>query len=180
MKKSLMMVFVLVFLGVVNSFGQDVTAVADSAALAERDSLSLMINAGGEILVDSTYVGKDIFSVLPQGDSGQGKVTVNQSAAIQDALYRKVNNNEIKPVSGYRIRIFLSSAQDAREKSITAASLFMKNYPGYPTYRKYVSPNFKVTVGDFRTKSDAFILLNRIKGDFPSAFIVQEDVALSY
>ena len=33
-----------------------------------------------------------------------------------------------------------------------------------------------MTVGDFRTKSEAVELLNRIKSDFPSAFIVKENI----
>jgi hypothetical protein len=31
-------------------------------------------------------------------------------------------------------------------------------------------------VGDFRTKSEAMALLARIKGDFPSAFVVKENI----
>ena len=33
-----------------------------------------------------------------------------------------------------------------------------------------------MTVGDFRTKSEALGLLNRVKGMFPSAFIVKEQI----
>ena len=34
-----------------------------------------------------------------------------------------------------------------------------------------------MTVGDFRTRSEAVKLLERIKGAFPSAFVVKENIA---
>ena len=38
------------------------------------------------------------------------------------------------------------------------------------------NPYFKVTVGDFRTRSEAVKLLERIRGAFPSAFVVKENI----
>jgi hypothetical protein len=49
-------------------------------------------------------------------------------------------------------------------------------FPDVMAYRIYANPYFKVTVGDFRTKSEAMALLARIKGDFPSAFVVKENI----
>ena len=43
-------------------------------------------------------------------------------------------------------------------------------------YRTYTNPYFKVTVGDCRTKSEAMELLSRIKRNFPSAFVVKENI----
>ena len=41
-------------------------------------------------------------------------------------------------------------------------------------YRSYTSPNFKVSVGNFRTRVDAEILLREIQEEFPDAFIARE------
>ena len=35
---------------------------------------------------------------------------------------------------------------------------------------------FKVTVGDFRTKSEAMLMLQQVKSIFPTAFIVPETI----
>jgi hypothetical protein len=43
-------------------------------------------------------------------------------------------------------------------------------------YRTYANPYFKVTVGDFRTRSEAMKLLERIRHEFPSAFVVKENI----
>ena len=49
-------------------------------------------------------------------------------------------------------------------------------YHDVVAYRTYANPYFKVTVGDFRTRSEAVKLLERIKGAFPSAFVVKENI----
>jgi hypothetical protein len=50
-------------------------------------------------------------------------------------------------------------------------------YHGIRAYRTYANPYFKVTVGDFRTKSEAMELLSRIKSIFPAAFVVKENIS---
>lgn len=113
--------------------------------------------------MDSTLVGKDIFSM----------VKVRQSQDILDAFNRQVQGNPSREKSGYRVRIFFDNRQTARAESEAAARRFGSAHPGIPTYRSYENPYFKVTVGDFRTKSEALSLLQRIKGEFPSAFVVK-------
>ena len=49
-------------------------------------------------------------------------------------------------------------------------------YHDVSAYRSYANPYFKVTVGDCRTKSEAMELLERIKHEFPSAFVVKENI----
>jgi hypothetical protein len=53
---------------------------------------------------------------------------------------------------------------------------FTSAHPGIGAYRTYSNPFFKVTVGDFRSRSEAMELLNQIKDEFPSAFIVKENI----
>ena len=56
----------------------------------------------------------------------------------------------------------------------TDNGLYLKQSDGIPTYYTYENSNFKVTVGDFRNKSEAAALLQKIKRDFPDAFVVRE------
>ena len=53
---------------------------------------------------------------------------------------------------------------------------FESKYHDVKAYRTYANPYFKVTVGDFRTKSEAMDLLSRIKREFPTAFVVKESI----
>lgn len=127
--------------------------------------------------IDSTLYGKSIFSLLPSKSKGdKADVKVHQSQAIVDAFKKQVAGNSSRTISGYRVRIFFDNSQTARNASEAALARFSSIHPGIAAYRSFQSPYFKVTVGDFRTKSEAMELLERIKGEFPSAFIVKENI----
>jgi hypothetical protein len=119
--------------------------------------------------LDSTLVGKSIFNLLPN-------VTVHQSQNIMSSLNKQVASNSSRRVSGFRVRIFNDNKQNSRGASEAAMARFKGMYPGIAAYRTYSNPFFKVTVGDFRTKSEAMRLLQQVKGSFPSAFIVKETI----
>ena len=131
------------------------------------------------VKLDSTLLGHSIFDILSslsRGDSGT--VVVHQSPDIAAAFEEHIASNEFREEDGYRIRVFFSNAQNSRGTSIRAADIVSEKYPGLPVYRTFVQPNFKVTVGDFRRKSEALQLLEMLRRDFPSAFIVREPVIL--
>jgi hypothetical protein len=119
---------------------------------------------------DSALVGKNIFNVLPDN------VNVRQSQQIANSMKSHVASNGARTISGYRVRIFFDNKQNARTESETVLKRFNGLYPDVMAYRIYANPYFKVTVGDFRTKSEAMALLARIKGAFPSAFVVKENI----
>ena len=85
--------------------------------------------------------------------------------------------NASREMTGYRVRIFFDNHRTARGESEAALNRFNGIYHDIPAYRTYANPYFKVTVGDFRTKSEAMALLERIQVDFPSAFVVKETIA---
>jgi hypothetical protein len=119
---------------------------------------------------DSTLVGKNIFNVLPDN------VNVRQSQQIANSMKSHVASNGARTISGYRVRIFFDNKQNARTESEAVLKRFNGLYPDVMAYRIYANPYFKVTVGDFRTKSEAMALLARIKGAFSSAFVVKENI----
>lgn len=156
-----------------------VAAIFGCSAFAQDvDSLALQHVATP---VDSLYLGRSIFDMMPSTSRGDmASVTIRQSPVVRGAMNRRIADNSVSTISGYRVRIFFSNGQTAREGSAAVAQRFSANYPGYAVYRSFVSPNFKVTVGDFRTKSEAMRLLSAVKRDFPAAFIVKEDIRLLY
>lgn len=117
------------------------------------------------VAVDSAYVGVDVFDM-----------DVIQSEAIAASMRQHIKTNPGRRISGYRVRIFFDNKQTARVESERAISRFESMFPDVSAYRTYANPYFKVTVGDCRNKSEAMILLNRIKKAFPSAFVVKENV----
>lgn len=129
------------------------------------------------VAVDTLLSGRDVFASMPSKSSGaMADADVYQTGTVRDAMKAHIRSNASRPVSGYRVRIFFDNKQSARVESEAALKRFETIYHGVSAYRTYVNPYFKVTVGDFRTRSEAMALLSRIKGTFPSAFVVKENI----
>ena len=127
--------------------------------------------------VDSSLVGKDIFDIMPAKDAGcAADVKVHQSQLIRNSLKNHIAANSGRALDGYRIRIFFDNRQSARTDSEKMEKDFSAAHPDIPVYRSYVNPYFKVTVGDFRTKSEAMQLLRSIVKEYPTAFVVKENI----
>ena len=116
--------------------------------------------------VDSTLVGKSVFSL----------VNVNQPSTVGTAMDSHIANNRAKTMTGYRVRIFFDNKQNARQMSEQVQRSFEAAHPGIKAHRSFASPFFKVTVGDFRTKSEAMQLLQEISREYSSAFVVKENI----
>ena len=124
----------------------------------------------GSAQVDSALVGRSILSVLGPG------VTVNQSRTMRSAFDSYVSNNAGKKLTGYRIRVYFDNGQSARTRSESIARSISNAYPGIGVYRTFESPNFKVTVGDFRTRDDALKVYHSLKSSYPTAIILKETI----
>ena len=124
----------------------------------------------GSSQVDSTLMGRSILAVFGSG------VTVNQSPAMRSALSSYVSNNAAKKLTGYRIRVYFDNGQSARMRSESIARSVSNAFPGIGVYRTFESPNFKVTVGDFRTKDEALKIFHSLKATYPTAIILRETI----
>lgn len=93
-------------------------------------------------------------------------------------LVEKYNNqNQTKPViSGYRVQIYFDSGNQSKKKANDVKTQFLAKMPDVPCYLVYQAPNFKVRVGDFRSRYEAYKLYREIRNDFPSAYIVKDEI----
>ncbi len=130
----------------------------------------------GVLHVDSTYLNKDIFTIIAERSLNRSSVNIKQSPHIAQAVYDQIANASLKRVNGYRIRIFFDNKQDARVKSQALEQSFPEQFPGVGVYRTYDNPYFKVTIGDYRSRSDAMRMLRSVEALYPSAFIVREPI----
>ncbi len=86
------------------------------------------------------------------------------------------NNRTNNSIDGYRVEIFFSSDIDAKQKALKKKIEFLSIYPDNTVHVIYTSPNFRVRVGDFRTKNEALKLYREIKATYPVAFIVTDKI----
>ena len=104
-----------------------------------------------------------------------GKIVMIGDSKVKELLNKHIEINSKAPVKGYRIKIHFGADKNAA-KEIKAK--FIAKFPNVPAYEKYDQPNFNIRVGDFRTKLEAYKLLKEVQPEFPSAFIVQDEIEL--
>ena len=127
--------------------------------------------------VDTTLAGKKIWAIMPSRANGDSmNVSISKPEYIKAALDSQIVANPARSISGYRIRVYFDNSQSSRTDSEAILRRFETAYPGVPVYRTYANPYFKVTAGDFRTRSEAMALLVRLKDEFPRALLVKERI----
>ena len=118
--------------------------------------------------------GISIFQLVKDG----GQVTIQQSQKIENEMSWNVWNNSYKMNKGFRVRIYFDNNQLSRHQSQEVFDDFKILYPDVPAYRVFEELYYKVTVGDFRTKSEAMRFKENISTKYPSAFVTTEQVNL--
>ena len=104
-----------------------------------------------------------------------GAVTIYQDKLVDELIQKQLKLNEAgNNQDGYRIQIFSDSGNNSKTKAQAAINEFLAKHPETKAYLVFKSPNYKVKVGDFRSKLDAIRYLNQITEDFPNAFIVSD------
>lgn len=125
------------------------------------------------LLAENTFAQSgDIFADLQAVKPGQGKIVIRQNAAITNMVNLHVSQmRSIKGIKGYRVCIYYNSGQEANKGADQERAKFISKYEDVKCYKAFESPFFKVYAGDFRTKSEALKFLERIRFDYPNAFI---------
>lgn len=104
-------------------------------------------------------------------------IEIHQDPMVGKMLDWHIENNKIKnKIEGFRVEIFFSSDVDAKEKALKKKVEFLSAYPDNTVHIIYVSPNFRVRVGDFRTKNEALKLYREIKDNYPVSFIITDEI----
>ena len=120
-----------------------------------------------------------IKDVAQDKDTGKGHVQIIQDEKV-DLLVSKhiqINQNR-KGEEGFRIQIFFDSGNNSKTKAESIYEGFKAKYPDVGAYLSFKSPNYKVRVGDFRTRLDAQRFLNEIIAEYPSAWIIADQINL--
>jgi len=107
------------------------------------------------------------------------KIKINQPESVTKLINKHISYNVAKNgIDGYRIQIFFDSGNHSKSRAYAKKSNFILKYPHIRAYITYQSPNYKVRVGDFRTKLDAERFKQEILEEYPSAFSIPETIEL--
>ena len=135
--------------------------------------LITLLIAGGYLLAQPLAT-ENISTQYPTPEIFQ-KLGIEQDPELIRLVGMHIRKNEsTRGINGFRVEIFFSSALDARQRALQTKAAFLKDYPDINAYDIYVSPDWKVRVGDFRTKSEALSMIKKIQDRFPKAFLVPD------
>lgn len=139
------------------------------------------------ILFCQFLMAQVMFPAAPQNDlentlesEAESVEILEQLEVIQDPRLEKMlkwdieNNRKRDGIVGFRVEIFFSSSLNAMERAKNIKKEFLSKYPDYDVHIKFIAPNFRVRVGDFRTKNEALKLYKKIQKNYDGAFIVPD------
>lgn len=115
---------------------------------------------------------QNFFESLTKTDSTSGaSVKFFQDKRIEDFIVEKKNyagSQNLMNGFGYRVQVFSSNMQrTAKTEAFKIEKEILELYPDYPVYVNYVSPFWKVRVGNFGTYSQAQLFKNELIRAFP-------------
>lgn len=107
------------------------------------------------------------------------KLDIQSEPRIKELLEQQVRQNKKNNiVNGYRLQIYFGSGPNAHAEAMKVRTEFLSSNPDIKAYLIFKSPDFKVLVGNFRTKSEALKLQKALYYQFPNSFIVSDEIAL--
>ncbi len=115
------------------------------------------------------FLGNIVFSQT------EGNVYIDSSSEIKELINKRITYNKANPkINGYRIQIYYGSENGA----ISARNKFLGLFPDSAVYVVYESPDWKVKVGNFKTKLEADKAREEILLSFDGAFVLEEKIPL--
>ena len=102
----------------------------------------------------------------------RGRVEIQGDVAVSQLVQKHIELNErVRTIPGYRIQVASLSGTSSKNRAFEMKERIREAYPGVEAYVVFDEPNFKVKVGDFRTRLEAYVFLQHIKADFPGTII---------
>ena len=112
-----------------------------------------------------------------------GQLNIVQDSRVDELMEKHKQMNEMlmsnpdhSGVEGYRVQIFFESGNKSSEAAREIMEEFEENHPEIPTYLTWKAPNFRVRVGDFRTRMEAEGVLQKILKDYPNAWVIKDKI----
>ena len=110
--------------------------------------------------------------------STQAQVVVNAPKQLSNLVEKHIATNKLNTgkLMGFCVQICFESGTSSRERAERYRVSFLSKYPKHSAYLTFKEPNFRVRVGDFRTRTEARGFREKILADFPQCFVVKDEV----
>jgi len=114
----------------------------------------------------------------------RGTVVIDKDSKVDSLIGNYLLGNKTNPAApggggavgssdGFRVQIFSGSD---RKEAFNVQAKFQDRHPELHTYLSYKEPNFKVHVGDFRSRLEAEKVVDELKNSYTGLFIIPEKI----
>ncbi|MCR4659346.1 MAG: SPOR domain-containing protein [Bacteroidales bacterium] len=104
------------------------------------------------------------------------RITVRGDASVSNMVQKHIELNErMQTIPGYRIQIASLSGANSKERAFDLRDRFASEFSTVQAYIIFDEPNFKVKVGDFRTRLEAYRFLQTIKDTY-GGYIIKDNI----
>ena len=116
------------------------------------------------------------FYLLASSTAQNSRFSITGDVAVNSMVERHVEfNNRVKTIPGFRVQIASFSGANSKNSAFGLRDRFVLDYPAIQAYIVFDEPNFKVKVGDFRTRLEAYAFLQQIK-DVYKGYIIKDNI----
>lgn len=120
----------------------------------------------------SAQVSADTTAAYITSGNGQVNIRMPESA---EAFMAAMKSAEYQP-AGFRVQLTGESGQGSQARANDVKARFISNYPNVDAYLVWEAPNFKIRVGDFRTKFEAAMFWKQVQAEFPNSYVVEDKI----
>ena len=99
---------------------------------------------------------------------------INSDSRIDTLIQIHREENERKNgIDGYRVQIF----QGTHDEAYQMKARFLSLHENIKIYVSFQAPDFRVRVGDFRTRSEAIKLRQLLRPEFPTLYVIEDIIS---
>ena len=120
----------------------------------------------------------DSVQTLNFNTSKKGKVIVHKDQRVENItefVGRQKESIEGTKIDGYRIQIFFA---ESRTVAQSQKANFLSGHSEHKAYLDYLAPNYRVRVGNFRTRLQAEYLKQQLISVYPTCIILKDKIEL--
>ena len=119
-------------------------------------------------------VEKDSLINLLQAFRAENSInpTATRMVSLGSNVVEKRSGKRVK-IRGFRVQIFSGSS---RSDAYAVQAQFEADFKGFASYVTYQEPNYRVKVGDFRSRSEANSFMRELRSHYHNVFVFTEDI----
>jgi len=112
------------------------------------------------------------------GSYAQGSVHYEIEPAIEKMEAAHIAAwDKVGTMNGYRIQIIAVTGASSKGQAESSYNNFLVQFPDIPAYITFAEPYFRVRVGNYQTRLQAYKELLIIQEIFPDAFIISDKIS---